>query len=123
MTKKNNLKLVPYETTRPWVQGVPREEWPEVTKLAEYAGFGESRYDWRPNDPFEATLTLDHLERGRSAARFWFVDEEGTRYPVFGQGLVDMLAQVTLDHGTVRGRWIAVKRGANYGIELVEAIA
>lgn len=124
MTKKNNLKLVPYETSRPWVQGVPREEWPEVTKLAEYAvSDGSPRYDWRPNEPFTATLTLDRLERGRSAARFWFVDEAGTRYPVFGQGLVDMLTQVTLDHGTVRGRWIAVKRGANYGIELLEEVA
>lgn len=124
MTKKNSLKLVPYETSRPWVKDLPREEWPEVTKLAEYASeYDESRFEWRPNDPFEATLTLDHLERGRSAARFWFRDEEGTRYPVFGQGLVDMLSRVTLDHGVVRGRWIAVKRGANYGIELLEEVA
>jgi hypothetical protein len=121
--KKNNLKLVPYETSRRYVPDLPREEWPEVTKLAEYAGYGESRYDWRPNEPFEATLTLERLERGRSAARFWFVDEEGTRYPFFGQGLVEMLSQVTLDHGVVRGTWIAVKRGANYGIELLEAHA
>ncbi|WP_217181628.1 hypothetical protein [Streptomyces sp. AC495_CC817] len=120
MTKTNNLRLVPYETSRPWVEGVPREEWPEVTKLAEYAGLNESRYDWRPNEPFEATLTLERLERGRSAARFWFVDERGTRYPFFGQGLVDMLSRVILDHGRVRGTWIAVKRGANYGLELLE---
>lgn len=120
MTKKNSLKLVPYETTRPWVQGLAREEWPEVTKLAEYASSYAGHYDWRPNEPFTATLTLDRLERGRSAARFWFVDEAGTQYPFFGQGLVDMLSRVTLDHGKVHGTWIAVKRGANYGIELLE---
>jgi len=117
MPKKNSLTEVPYGTRRRRVDGILYEEWPTVSYLMEYAGYSNG-IDWRPNEPFEATLRLDRLERGRSAARFWFVDEEGTEYPFFGQGLTEMLGKVTLDHGVVTGTWIAVKRGANYGIEL-----
>ena len=113
MTKKNSLKEVPYQTSKRW----NGHEQIERTRLMEYAEYGT--IDWRPNEPFTATLRLDRLERGRSAARFWFIDEEGTEYPFFGQGLVEMLSRVMLDHGVVTGTWIAVKRGANYGLELL----
>lgn len=77
--------------------------------------------DWRPNDPFDATLTIRRLERGRSAARFWFEDEATkTMYPFFGQTLVDMLTNADMIKGKVRGTWIVVKKGANYGIELYQ---
>jgi hypothetical protein len=120
VAKSNNLKEVPYGTSSRWVPDLPREEWPRVTRLMEYvSGYGTT-VEWRPNEPFLATLKLERLERGRSAARFWFSDPEGTEYPFFGQGLTEMLQKVTLDHGVVTGVWIAVKRGANYGIELYE---
>ena len=118
MTKRNSLKEVPFTTQRRYVPDLPREEWPKVTYLMEYVSGYEKGVEWRTNEPFTATLTLQRLERGRSAARFWFSDEDGTEYPFFGQGLTEMLSQVTLDHGVVTGTWIAVKRGANYGIEL-----
>lgn len=118
--KANSLKLVPYAkqynsedlTLLEYTYGAPGEQKTHGR---------DSAIDWRPNEPFQATLRLDRLERGRSAARFWFTGEDGTHYPFFGQGLVDMLSKVTLDHGTVTGTWIAVKRGANYGIELLES--
>lgn len=82
---------------------------------------GDDIIDWRPNEPFEATLTIRELERGRSAARFWFEDEENKiRYPFFGQTLVDMLSVSEMKNGKVRGKWIVVKKGANYGIELYQ---
>lgn len=112
MTKKNSLKEVPF-ATRTWPTG--------HRTLLEYVGGWEKDVEWLPNTPFTATLRIDRLERGRSAARFWFVDQEtGTLYPFFGQGLVDMLSKVTMVEGMVTGTWIAVKRGANYGIELYE---
>lgn len=121
MAKSNSLKLAPYsnESVRPdgaaWSS---RDEWPVKRVLQEYTNtYNHDAYTWEPNEPFEATLTLSHLERGRSAARFWW-DSEDSRYPMFGQGLTDMLKAVVLDHGTVTGKWIVVKRGANYGIEL-----
>lgn len=117
MAKKNSLKKVPYGNRSEWVPEIKGivQYW----SLLEYAGGWEKSLEWLPNDPFRARLKLDRLERGRSAARFWFIDQEtGTHYPFFGQGLVDMLSQVTLVNGEVTGTWIAVKRGANYGIEL-----
>lgn len=118
MAKKNSLKEVPYGTRFRWV---PNGENFEGRALLEYVGGWEKDIEWRPNIPFTATLKLDSLERGRSAARFWFEDlDTGTQYPFFGQGLTEMLSKVTLVNGVVTGRWIAVKRGANYGIELYE---
>jgi hypothetical protein len=82
-------------------------------------GRGGDRIEWRDNVPFEATLTIRNLERGRSAARFWFEDVDNqVRYPFFGQTLVDMLSESVMDHGKVTGTWIVVKKGSNYGIEL-----
>ncbi len=125
--KKNSLKLVPFGTKHFWNNGdsYDARSMLEYTwgKPGEQASEGYGQYatpiEWVPNEPFVATLTIRELERGRSAARFWFTDEEGTWYPFFGQGLVDMLSAVNLEHGTVTATWIAVKRGANYGIELL----
>ena len=127
MPKKNSLKLVPFGTHRRPVGdfGDADFRWTDVPARHEYTWGkpGEQQgVDWRPNEPFAATLRLDRLERGRSAARFWFIDEmSGVHYPFFGQGLTEMLSKVTLEKGVVTGTWIAVKRGANYGIELLEA--
>lgn len=76
--------------------------------------------DWRPNDPFDAVLTVRSLETGRSAVRFWLEDETTkTKYPMFGHTLVDVLTEsksLGLG-GRIGGTWIVVKKGANYGVE------
>lgn len=129
--KTNTLKLVPFAMRRIQVEGVPYEDWPLHPVMLEYTygkpgeqptddyGRYSNAIDWRPNEPFSDTLTLDRLERGRSAARFWFVGSDGTHYPFFGQGFVDALKRTTSTSGAVHGTFIAVKRGANYGLELV----
>lgn len=118
MAKKNSLKTVPYGTRFRWV---PNGENFQGRALLEYVGGWEKDVEWLPNTPFTATLKIDSLERGRSAARFWFEDvETKTQYPFFGQGLTDMLRNVNMVKGMVTGTWIAVKRGSNYGIELYE---
>jgi hypothetical protein len=84
-------------------------------------GTNANAIEWRENVPFRATLRIARLERGRSAARFWFVDEANkVYYPFFGQTLVDMLSNSTMVNGVVEGTWIVVKKGANYGIELFQ---
>jgi hypothetical protein len=119
MAKTNSLKEVPYGTKRLRV-GKDLVEYPT---LLEYT-YGSPEYPsagvtYKDNLPFEATLKIVSLERGRSAARFWFQDiDTGTYYPFFGQTLVDMLERTVADHGVVEGTWIAVKKGSNYGIEL-----
>lgn len=147
MPKKNSLKIVPIakrygrnnpdDRTEPadkligfrlmeYTMGAPGEQkhygnnrvWDPRNNVWVDRGL-DTTIEWIDNVPFEATLTLRHLERGRSAARFWFEDEKTrTLYPFFGQTLVDMLSQTTMDHGRVKATWIVVKKGANYGIEL-----
>ena len=125
MAKKNSLKEVPFQEdwkwTAPDVNG-NQERIPLGWHMTAYPETYGERIQWRPNEPFEATLELDHLERGRSAARFWFKDtKEGTLYPVFGQSLVELIHGGDMVKGVTSGTWIAVKRGANYGIERYEA--
>lgn len=103
---------------------------PAKSKVAEapYAADGsllhyaETRYgpqpEWRPNDPFTATLWLAETRRGRSAAYFIWRSGDGREYPMF---ISDMLllvqSGVTIKPGgSVSTRWMVTKRGANYGI-------
>lgn len=124
MPKKNSLKEVPFRKRWRWLRELD-EDGRQVRvsdgwEMPPYASRGYTGIEWRPNEPFEATLKIVRLERGHSAARFWFEDENGTEYPMFGQGLVEMLESGTMDHGVTKGIWIGVKRGANYGIERYE---
>lgn len=73
--------------------------------------------DWRPNEPFAATLRLVETRRGRSAAYFIWHDEADREFPMF---ISDMLllvqSEVAIAGGAVTTRWMVTKRGANYGI-------
>ena len=139
MAKTNSLKVAPYSrrVVRDWdAERLPDGSAPiafDGMHLMEYTtgrpgeqltdGWGQNAnpIDWRANDPFDATLRIVRLERGRSAARFWFRDETNLiEYPFFGQTLVDMLSASTMVNGVVSGTWIVVKKGANYGIELYQ---
>lgn len=76
----------------------------------------EVPYDWRPNEPFTATMTMYGMSRGRSAAYFHWTDSEGHRFPMFMKDLGDLLRAATLVRGTITGRWDVAKRGENYGL-------
>ncbi|GAA4946275.1 hypothetical protein HD597_006788 [Nonomuraea thailandensis] len=72
--------------------------------------------EWRPNEPFTATLRITGWERGRSAARFFLADQDDHEFPMFLKDLCTMLNATTVSRGTVTGRWHVVKRGENYGL-------
>lgn len=96
--------------------------------LMSYAGSYSTGVEWRKNLPFYRTLFYKTYERGVSAARFIWKDDEGHTYPMF---MTDMDALLT--EGEVRsaafsnirgpsrisGNWIVTKRGQNYGIKRV----
>ncbi|WP_315782338.1 hypothetical protein [Bradyrhizobium sp. SZCCHNPS1003] len=78
-----------------------------------------SGLEWRDNVPFVATLTYAGYSRGRSAANFDFRDHNGKLVVVF---LKDFEAMVThLVNGSVTGSFKFIKRGQNYGCQLIEA--
>lgn len=115
MSKKNTLTEAPYVPL--WEYDRETEQNVQVGwQLASYAGYGTP--EWRPNEPFHATLDLVDMERGRSAARFiWNHGATRTRYPMFMAGMLDIAKNTVIDYGAVTGWWIVVKRGQNYGIE------
>lgn len=71
---------------------------------------------WRQVQPFEATLTIVGLNRGRSAAYLTVVDEAGHNYPLFITDLVDIIQNRDIIGGRLTGRWAVRKRGQNFGI-------
>ncbi|MFE2994178.1 hypothetical protein ACFXG4_04090 [Nocardia sp. NPDC059246] len=75
--------------------------------------------EWRPNEPFEASLRIVGTVRGQSAARYIAEDiETGCQYPMFMTEMLAIIQLATIDRGVIAGTWIGCKRGANYGIRL-----
>lgn len=79
-----------------------------------YAYNGEAGIRWLPNFEFKATLVLDNMHRGRSAAYFTFRDEETNKsVVVFMKDFMEMFQHSC--HGKVKGTFTFIKRGQNYG--------
>lgn len=79
--------------------------------------------DYRENAPFEASLVLCDMRRGRSAAYFTWVDTGvfEHHYPMFMSEMCNLIILVSnMKYGVVAGTWEACKRGQNYGIKLLE---
>lgn len=81
------------------------------------AWFGET-IEWRPNEPFSATIRFTDYGRGRSAAYFNWQDENGQMYPMFISDLADLLTKRSVVDGEAVGLWIVRKRGQNYGLAM-----
>lgn len=117
MTKRNSLKEAPYGKRQAYVGDG------HLVDLGwELMDYVYRDAEWRPNDPFEATLALVNCERGVSAARFiWEDPTTQTRYPMFMSGMVDLVKGHKIIKGIVTATWIVVKRGQNYGLEAYSA--
>lgn len=72
----------------------------------------------KDGQPFDASMTLVSMERGRSAAFFWFKDELGHTFPMFMTDLTNLLKGPGIVYGkTSHITWTYSKRGTNYGIK------
>lgn len=85
----------------------------------------ELKGQWRDNTVFFATLFYKTWERGRSAVRIIWEDSEGHTFPMFMKDMDTLLSTEGIGkslsgRGVTAGRWIVVKRGANYGISRFE---
>lgn len=76
-------------------------------------------YVWRPFREVPLKLRLDRFEQRRAAGIFWWRDEEGKRYPMFAMEFNRLVSEGYLA-AVIDGIWSAEKRGANYGIRLVD---
>lgn len=104
-----------------WNKMVPYDE---KGNMMSYAVEGDSPQNyyrakggWKPAEKFSAKLTYRGCYRGRSATVFTFEDEKGHSYPMFLSGF-DMVVRLMVK-GVVAGVFVPVKRGSNYGLELV----
>jgi len=81
--------------------------------------------EWRENKPFARTLQYQGWTRGRSSVNVIWQDDDGKTYPMFMKDFDAILAggyinmPAIIGPSVVYGDWIVVKRGANYGIQLV----
>jgi hypothetical protein len=82
-----------------------------------WSGNGRVECEMRDNHAFEDTIVFDSMERGRSAAYFYFKRSTGEKLVVFMKDLCDMMPHVI--NGTVTGTFTFVKRGANFGTALI----
>ena len=76
---------------------------------------------WKPNKEVELTLHYQGYGRGRSAVTFYWVDDDGHKYPMFIKDVDELLRQ---DIGTssIHAIFTYVKRGANYGIKFIRRV-
>ena len=76
---------------------------------------------WKPNKEVELTLHYEGFGRGRSAVTFYWVDDDGHKYPMFIKDVDELLRQ---DIGTssIHAIFTYVKRGANYGIKFLRRV-
>ena len=76
---------------------------------------------WKPNMEVELTLHYQGYGRGRSAVTFYWVDDDGHKYPMFLKDVDELLRQ---DIGTssIHAIFTYVKRGANYGIKFIRRV-
>lgn len=73
---------------------------------------------WRDNFVFADLLTYKDYRRGRSAAYFQFTRQDGTTVCMF---LTDMEKAIPyMVRGVLQGRFTFIKRGQNYGVQLVQ---
>lgn len=107
------VKLMPF--------GKVDEKWGDKAgDMLSYAGNYYTAIEWRENIPFQAKMKIIRYERGRSAARFILEDTEGHTYPMFLSNMVEILTSVGVEPGGyISGMWQGVKKGANYGLQLI----
>lgn len=89
--------------------------------IKEYAYYSDKKEIWKPNEEIELTLHYKDYGRGRSSVTFYWVDDNGHKYPMFIKDVDELLRQ---DMGTssVHAIWTYVKRGANYGIKFLRRV-
>lgn len=81
--------------------------------------------EWRPNEPFHATLQIKHMMRGRSAKYLMLGPVNAPldirTFPMFVADLIDIarLGRIQVG-GVIEGPWMVAKRGENYGLRLAK---
>jgi hypothetical protein len=105
---------------QPWPAHESRKEFDDNVASGKYIEINS--ITWKENHEFTDTLEIVGFSRGRSAANFNFKSTtNGMEYNTFMTDVLSIISKSVIDHGVVTGTWTFVKRGANYGIKLVDS--
>lgn len=101
------------------------EKWAPMSKSgglhSYYGSWLESDTEWKEvSEPIELTLKFKDYGRGRSSVVLYFedVNREGAVYPMFISDFSNAFA-IGILHPITHGSWLVVKKGANYGIQVL----
>jgi len=93
--------------------------------MLDYTGMGPEEgdgIDWRPREPFQETMTLTGMTRGRSSVKLDWLTADGRHYSMFASDFMDLVLRGDLGAGTagltLSGIWLTCKRGSDYGVML-----
>lgn len=90
----------------------------------EHRGWSDGKVvQWRPNEPFHATLQIQGIRTGRSAKYLVLKAPETAlddrEFPMFVADFVNLAIDEGIPAGgIISGRWMVRKRGKNYGLRL-----
>lgn len=104
MAGKSSVKVIPFD---------------DKGNLVDYVHTArQADFEWRPNEPFKATLRMEGARRGYSAANFHFINvETGGGATIFMSGIAKMIAEFGIPSGgLITGWWRGCKHGLNYGL-------
>lgn len=78
---------------------------------------------WVKNYIFEDTMQILDYGKGRSSVTFTLKSQtDGSVYYMFLSDMFDLISRQAIDKGmTPRLKWSFVKKGANYGIAMLES--
>ena len=96
----------------------------EVVKGFSYDGnsYNDNKKEvWKPNMEVELTLHYQGYGRGRSAVTFYWVDDDGHKYPMFIKDVDELLRQ-DIGASSIHAIFTYVKRGDNYGIKFLRRV-
>lgn len=77
-------------------------------------------FEWRDNYTFIETMEIDTYGRGRSSVTIYLRDENNNRYEMFISDFVEAMQTVFVSDGKFTGEFTFVKKGKNYGVQLVK---
>ena len=112
MAKKGDYQI-------PFDQDGNQQHYPEHWYVGEWPNGTREGPHWRDNVPFDDTLTFAGYTRGRSAAYFRFTCRNGKHVYMFLTDLQDAIPHML--RGELCGTFQFIKRGQNYGVQLVQA--
>jgi len=82
-----------------------------------HSQIADNTYEWKEPWEFVDTYEIESYGRGRSAAYFHMRSKSTDASCVMMMtDMSHMIINANINKGVVTGRWIFVKRGANYGI-------